>query len=139
MEIYFAASIRGGRDDRQLYERLITFLNQQHHVLTEHIGNPNLTASGEDELSDQGIRDLDVAWLTASDVVVAEATHPSLGVGYELAMAEQLKKPTIILYRPQVAHLSAMIAGTSFFNRIYEYETVEEAAKILERKLARLK
>ena len=72
-------------------------------------------------------------------MVVAEATHPSLGVGYELAMAEQLKKPTIILYRPQVAHLSAMIAGTSFFNRIYEYETVEEAAKILERKLARLK
>lgn len=139
MEIYFAASIRGGRDDRQLYEQLITFLNQQHHVLTGHIGNPNLTADGEIELSDQEIRDRDVAWLTASDVVVAEATHPSLGVGYELAMAEQLKKPTIILYRPQVARLSAMIAGTSFFNRIYEYETVEEAAKILERELARLK
>ena len=136
MEIYFAASIRGGRDDRQLYEQLITFLNQQHHVLTEHIGNPNLTADGETELSDQEIRDRDVAWLTASDVVVAEATHPSLGVGYELAMAEQLKKPTIILYRPQVARLSAMIAGTSFFNRIYEYETVEEAAKILEREIA---
>lgn len=139
MEIYFAASIRGGRDDRQLYERLITFLNQQHHVLTEHIGNPNLTADGETELSDQEIRDRDVAWLTASDVVVAEATHPSLGVGYELAITERLKKPTIILYRPQVARLSAMIAGTSFFNRIYEYETVEEAAKILERELARLK
>lgn len=136
MEIYFAASIRGGRDDRQLYERLITFLNQQHHVLTEHIGNPNLTADGETELSDQEIRDRDVAWLTASDVVVAEATHPSLGVGYELAMAEQLKKPTIILYRPQVARLSAMIAGTSFFNRIYGYETVEEAEKILEREIA---
>lgn len=137
MEIYFAASIRGGRDDRQLYERLITFLNQQHHhVLTEHIGNPNLTADGETELSDQEIRDCDVAWLTASDVVVVEATHPSLGVGYELAMAEQLKKPTIILYRPQVARLSAMIAGTSFFNRIYGYETVEEAEKILEREIA---
>ena len=139
MEIYLAASIRGGRDDRQLYERLITFLNQQHHVLTEHIGNPNLTADGETELSDQEIRNRDVAWLTASDVVVAEATHPSLGVGYELAMAEQLKKPTIILYRPQIARLSAMIAGTSFFNRIYEYEMVEEAAKVLERELARLK
>lgn len=139
MEIYLAASIRGGRDDRQLYEQLITILNQQHHVLTEHIGNPKLTADGETELSDQEIRDRDVAWLTASDVVVAEATHPSLGVGYELAMAEQLKKPTIILYRPQVARLSAMIAGTSFFNRIYEYETVEEAAKILEKELAQLK
>lgn len=139
MEIYFAASIRGGRDDRQLYERLITFLNQQHHVLTEHIGNPNLTANGEGELSDQGIRDRDIAWLTASDVVVAEATHPSLGVGYELAMTEQLKKPTIILYRPQVARLSAMIVGTAFFNRIYEYETVEEAEKVLEKELARLK
>lgn len=139
MEIYFAASIRGGRDDRQLYEQLITFLNQQHHVLTEHIGNPNLTANGENELSDQEIRDRDIAWLTVSDVVVAEATHPSLGVGYELAMAEQLKKPTIILYRPQVARLSAMIAGTSFFNRIYEYGTVEEAERILEKKLAQLK
>ena len=33
-------------------------------------------------------------------VVIAEVTQPSLGVGYEIAKAETLKKPVLILHRP---------------------------------------
>jgi hypothetical protein len=37
-KIYFAGSIRGGRDDLALYQRLIAYLQSLGTVLTEHIG-----------------------------------------------------------------------------------------------------
>lgn len=36
-EIYFAASIRGGRDDVALYSELIKHLGKYGKVLTEHL------------------------------------------------------------------------------------------------------
>lgn len=41
-KIYFAGSIRGGRQDTALYERIIKQLQQYGHVFTEHVGNPDL-------------------------------------------------------------------------------------------------
>ncbi len=38
-----------------------------------------------------------------SDIIVAEVTQPSLGVGYELGRAVAMKKPILCLYRPQVS------------------------------------
>ena len=62
-------------------------MQQTSIVLTEHIGNPNLN------LMEQGKRDVeiyeeDTTWIIESDVVIAECTCPSLGVGYEMAYAE---------------------------------------------------
>ena len=37
-KIYFAASIRGGRDDVELYRELIDYMQTFGKVLTEHIG-----------------------------------------------------------------------------------------------------
>jgi hypothetical protein len=37
-KIYFAASIRGGRDDVELYRELINYMQTFGNVLTEHIG-----------------------------------------------------------------------------------------------------
>ena len=135
MKIYFAASIRGGRDDAPLYQALIDDLNTRHTVLTEHIGNPNLTADGQTQLTDQAIRDRDINWLQAADIVVAETTNPSLGVGYELAYAEKIKTPVLILHRDQESHLSAMIKGTGYFDKIFNYRTVADALVILQREL----
>jgi hypothetical protein len=42
----------------------------------------------------------DMQWLEASTAVVAECTVPSLGVGYEIAMAHTRGKPILCLYRP---------------------------------------
>jgi hypothetical protein len=49
-------------------------------------------------------------------VVVAEVSTPSLGVGYELGIAEKLKIPVLCLYRPITGkRLSAMINGNEKF------------------------
>lgn len=138
MKIYFAASIRGGRDDQHLYQELIEFLNQDNSVLTEHIGNPNLTSDGQKTLSDHEIRTRDINWLQESDVVVAETTHPSLGVGYELAYAEKINKPVIILHRKAETKLSAMINGTDYFKNVNYYSSLVEAERILKTRLNEL-
>ncbi|MEP6568514.1 MAG: nucleoside 2-deoxyribosyltransferase, partial [Acidobacteriota bacterium] len=78
MKIYFAASIRGGRNDWASYLEIVTQLREYGEVLTEHVGDVELSAAGED-IGDQNIHDRDLCWLKSSDQLVAEVTTPSLG------------------------------------------------------------
>jgi len=129
-KIYFAGSIRGGRIDAELYARLIRYMQKDAVVLTEHIGSPHLN------LMEQGKRDIDIydqdiAWLRESDVIIAECTCPSLGVGYELAFAEKLEKPCHIFYDRSKTQLSAMLTGNPYFI-IHPYENESEIYNILD-------
>ncbi|KAM9315643.1 5-hydroxymethyl-dUMP N-hydrolase [Gastrophryne carolinensis] len=132
LSVYFCGSIRGGREDRPLYERIVGVLQRYGTVLTEHIARPEITESGEDakEAGDRFIHDRDVRWLQQADVVVAEVTQPSLGVGYELGRAVAMDKKILCLFRPASGRvLSAMIRGAengrTFMVRDYEPEEVE--------------
>ena len=127
MKIYFAGSIRAGREDQGLYHQLIQGLQSHGQVLTEHVGDPSLTAFGDDGPSDQGIYERDMAWLAKADLVVAEVTLPSLGVGYEIGRAESLDIPVLCLYREQDGRrLSAMVSGNPQV-MLVRYSTVAEA------------
>lgn len=86
MKIFFAGSIRGGRQDAELYQKVIAILKERNQVLTEHVGN--LSLSVVENKGDESIYEQDTACLRECDVVIAECTQPSLGVGYELAYAE---------------------------------------------------
>jgi nucleoside 2-deoxyribosyltransferase len=123
MKIYFAGSIRGGRKDAELYRRVISALKEKHQVLTEHIGD--LSLSTVEEKGDKTIYEQDTAWLRECDVVVAECTQVSLGVGYELAYAEAHNKEVHIFYRPKETPLSAMLAGNERFH-IHRYDNADE-------------
>ena len=126
MKIYFAGSITGGRQDAGLYLEIISLLKEYGQVLTEHIGNADLSDKGEDSLARDEIFKRDVAWLTESDWVVAEVTNPSLGVGYELGISEKLGKRVLCLYREnEIRKLSAMIEGNENFH-IARYQTLED-------------
>ena len=39
MKIYFAGSIRGGREDAKLYKKIIHHISCHGEVITEHVGN----------------------------------------------------------------------------------------------------
>jgi nucleoside 2-deoxyribosyltransferase len=41
----------------------------------------------------------DIAWVEACDVMIAEVSTPSHGVGYEIAYAIGLGRPVLCLYR----------------------------------------
>ena len=131
-KVYFAGSIRGGRDDAQIYTDLISYIKTKNAVvLTEHIGNNNLLKK-EKNLTDKEIYLRDIAWMKECDLVIAECTRPSLGVGYELAFAEKLEKPVNVLYRNKECHLSAMISGDQYF-KVFNYETKDDAFKIIDK------
>ena len=52
-------------------------------VLTEDVGQAH-SPETDTGTADKWIHDRDVGWLHEADVVVAEVTQPSLGVGYEI-------------------------------------------------------
>ena len=131
IKIYFAGSIRGGDEDREIYHTLIKRLQQFAEVLTEHVGDPELTNQGEATKSDDEIFQRDVAWINEADVIVAEVTVPSLGVGYELGIGESLGKPVICLYRKRDGRqLSAMIGGNPWF-QVQVYQDVDAAVELV--------
>ncbi len=121
MKIYFAGSIRGGRGDAALYARLIAHMQTRHTVLTEHIGAPSAFPTVEQGMSDAAIWAQDMAWLRESDIVIAECSTPSHGVGYELAMAQRLGKPVHIFHDAARGCLSAMLTGDPYYT-IHPYE-----------------
>lgn len=132
MKIYFAGSIRAGRGDVNIYSELIEYLKTYGEVLAEHVGDKGLTEIGEDGPNDRWIYERDMAWLRSSDRVVAEVTLPSLGVGYEVAVAEQLGLKTLCIYRPQAGkRLSAMLAGNKNIT-VREYALLEDVFAIID-------
>lgn len=111
-KIYFACSIRGGRDDAELYAELVMHIKTRAVVLTEIFADGKLTSSGSPEPSTH-IYAKDTAWIKEADAVIAEVTNPSLGVGYEIAKAEEWNKPVLALFRDDGSRkLSAMIDGS---------------------------
>lgn len=135
-KIYFAGSIRGGRVDASLYKRMIQHMTSQgHQVLTEHVGSSKLCLEEQGHDGDKRIYDQDTAWLRDCDLLVAECTCPSLGVGYELAYAEHHGKPVHIFYNRSKCQLSAMLTGDSYFS-IYPYAEEEEIFATLDKILS---
>lgn len=131
MKIYFAGSISGGRGDVELYGQIIEQLKDYGEVLTEFIGQSGLSSLGEESLSDQFIHDRDLAWLLSSDIIVAEITTPSLGVGYEIGRALENGKKVLCLYRViNGKRISAMIKGAGGVVA-KKYNDFEEIQKIL--------
>ena len=130
-KIYFAGSIRGGRVDADLYNRIISYIQRTDIVLTEHVGGSNLCLEEQGFARDSKIYNQDTSWLRESDLLIGECTSPSLGVGYELAYAERFGIPCHIFYNKTKTHLSAMLTGNKYFN-IHPYEKEEEVYRVID-------
>ena len=131
MKIYFAGSIRGGRDEEDVYSEIIDYLSTFGKVLTEHIGGKNIGKIEKDN-SDNYIFKRDTMWLKASSALVADVTVPSLGVGYEIGVAEKLNIPILCLYSTKSnGILSAMLSGNeNLFCK--EYNNINEAKQLID-------
>lgn len=135
--IYFAGSIRAGRDDVPTYAALIEHLSSYGQVTTEHVGDYSLSVVGQAQLDDRHIHDRDLRWLRASDIVVAEVTTASLGVGYEIATAVAWRIPVVALHRGAAGTLSAMIAGSPGV-ATHHYSDLSEAFTVIDKALSNM-
>lgn len=112
MRIYFAAAMRGGRGNLATNQQIAAYLAKRgHDVLTLHVTDDTFTQR-EADLTDREIYERDMKLLQQAEVVIAEATTPSLGVGYEIAAALHQGSPVLCLHRRDTNQpFSAMIAG----------------------------
>jgi len=131
MKIYFSGSIRGGREHAGAYEAFVKLLSNYGEVLSGHIGDVGLPDTGEDGKDIDSVFKRDVKWIKESDVIVADVSVPSVGVGYEIGIAESLKKPILCLYqRDSAKQLSGMIEGNKYLT-LYVYSDVGDAVRQL--------
>ena len=102
-----------------------------HRVLAEAVATEHIGDCGE-ALALGEIFSRDLRWLDESDLVVAEVSTPSHGVGYEIAYARYVRRiPVIALYRRgRTKRCSAMISGDPGI-RLLEYEELEAVLESL--------
>ncbi len=131
MKIFFAGSIRGGRQLIPMYHFIIRFLKEHKYtVLSEHVASEALEKV-EERMSEQVIYENDANWIEESDRVIAEITVPSTGVGYEICHAVRHRKPVLCVYQ-EGAKASAMVLGnTSGYIIAKSYSDKKQLEEIL--------
>ncbi|MEW6288029.1 MAG: nucleoside 2-deoxyribosyltransferase [Chloroflexota bacterium] len=136
MNIYFACSITGGREFEPVYQTIVHALEEAgHEVPTAHLAESSVGAL-EAALSPQEVYARDTAWIRACDVLIAEVSVPSHGVGYEIGFALGMGKPVLAIHRED-RRLSKMISGNPASSlTVKSYRTPEEAIRIIERFLS---
>jgi nucleoside 2-deoxyribosyltransferase len=125
--IYFAGAISGGRADVGHYREIVRALEGDgYRVLAGAVAAEHVGAGGE-TLQACDIFERDVGWLSQADVLVAEVSVPSTGVGYEIAtMRYRYQKPVIALYRPAyTSRCTAMVSGDRGIELI-EYDSLAD-------------
>ena len=135
MKIYFAGSIRGGGNDAVLYKKIIEHLRKYGEVVGgEHADEKVLSALDNEKADDKYIYDRDSKRLDSADVLVAEVTTPSLGVGYEIGISIEQGKKILCLFREgsPKKKLSAMINGSPRITKAF-YSMPEEAERAIDK------
>ena len=132
MKFYFAGAIRGGRDKVDVYIKINELLEKYGEVLDKHVANPNVFELEKDVTMKERY-ERDIKWIKECDIVVAEVSTPSLGVGYEISYAERLDKRVICIYDESIT-VSAMISGNDYVELI-AYKDIDDLLSQLETKL----
>jgi nucleoside 2-deoxyribosyltransferase len=127
MNIYFACSITGGREFEAVYQTIVQALAEDRHIVpTAHLAQTGVTAL-EAVIEPQDVYTRDVAWIRECDVLIAEISVPSHGVGYEIGFSLALGKPVLALHQDG-KKVSKMISGNPDPNLLVRcYSTPEQA------------
>lgn len=137
MNIYFACSITGGREFQPVYQAMVSLLLGAGHVVpTAHLADPDVVS--EAVLSPRHVYERDTAWIDECDLLIAEVSIPSHGVGYEVAYAMGQGKRVLCLYQ-QGRSLSKMISGNPDPRlQVCPYHEVGDALSLMELYLKRI-
>ena len=115
MNIYLSGAIAAGRQKVGVYQQIAEIIHSLGHQITSpQVADPNVTNDGKGEPTDpQEIYLRDMQQLAESDLMIAEVSIPSLGVGYEIATAIHQNKPVLCLYDidDSPKRISAIISG----------------------------
>ncbi|HEY3381363.1 MAG TPA: nucleoside 2-deoxyribosyltransferase [Vicinamibacterales bacterium] len=142
MRIYLACTVRGNRGGLNAARRLAAHLEfRGHEILTSHLLGDDVEQA-EAALSEREVFERDVRWLDACDVLIAEASGSSYGVGFEVGYITgraALTGQRVLLLFDAVRHgaISRMASGnTHSACAILAYHDVDEIIAFLDRHLS---
>ncbi len=131
MKIYVSGSIYGGRQKIETYKVIVTALEDYGEVLDKQIIDKDVLKKEEFQSDESIFKGLE-EYLKTADIVFAEVTVPSLGVGYELGVADQLGKKIIAVYDLNVIDkVSTMIRGNTRI-KLIGYHDISEITNNLD-------
>jgi dTMP kinase len=129
MKIYFTASTSGNGDLVPLYTHIIKLIQLHEVVLTS---GPQIISSkmleDDKKLTPKQIYERQQKRIEDSDLVIAETSKPSHGVGGEIVYALSLGKPVLALVHTKFEdHISPMLVGNPSDNLYIEYYEEDNA------------
>ena len=88
-----------------------------HTILTKHLLDDNVEGA-ESALTERAVYERDIAWLEACDVLIADASGSSFGVGFEvgyvLGRSDRTDQRVVLLYRADRRdQISRLIVGNA--------------------------
>lgn len=143
LRIYLACTVRGDRAGvragRAICERL---QRHGHQVLTTHLLADDVDTA-EAQLTEADVYRRDLDWLTNCDVLVAEASGSSYGVGFEvgyvLGRAGTSGQRVVLLYdRARQDAISRLIAGNcDAACETFGYESIDQLIELIDERFSR--
>jgi hypothetical protein len=125
MKIYISGSIYGGREKLETYKKIIPALENFAEVLNRNIADDEVLEKEAVQNDEDIFKDLELK-IKSADLVFAEVTIPSLGVGYELGLADTIGKKVIGIYDSTITpKVSTMIRGNKRI-KLISYENIDE-------------
>jgi hypothetical protein len=118
MNIYLACTVRGDRTAVDALRMLADDLDRAGHtILTRHLLDENADAA-EAALTEREVYERDIEWLNGADVLIADASGSSFGVGFEvgwvLANADRTNQRVLLVYRADRRNqISRLIVGNT--------------------------
>ena len=138
MNIYFACSITGGRQEQNIYQVIVdTLIHDGHVVPTAHLSEPDVMAL-EEIVDPLEVFTRDIEWIEGCQVLIAEVSTPSHGVGFEISYALSKNKSVLCLYQ-QGKRISKMLTGNNNPNlQIVSYQHPDQIPLFLNDFLTKL-
>ena len=136
MNLYFACSLTGGRQDEGAYGVIVSHLKGAgHEIPTAHLADPGVMEL-EKVSAAEDIYERDTQWIKGCIALIAEVSTPSHGVGYEIAYALGLSKPVLCCYREGVTVSKMLLGNDSRGLTVKNYQNEDELRKLLDQFLA---
>lgn len=118
MKIYFGFTVAGNRSAIETARSVVQLLEEGgHEVLTRHLVDDNAWAADR-LITPQEIYSRDLDWLRECDILIAEVSGSSFGIGFETGyLLGSTQKRAILFYRREVERsISLLITGNTHPN-----------------------
>lgn len=129
LQIYVAVPLRNGRDI-ELSRKIIKLIQDLgHNVISDWL----LLSDPNPGLSPSGIYERDYKAISSCDLILAEVSNPSIGIGMEIVLGKYLGKKIICIHKKE-NKVSNLLLGTPKII-ILSYSDENNLKKVLQKYL----